>query len=194
MKTTMLLAILATSLNGAKLIPAQGIASPAPPSKCIRFLNFINESNNEKRLAKIDDLHYGGRESIRTLIAVINDGASTSVDLLNPIGSYIPPTHRSGLPCGAVAAYLVEFILGRYGFHSISSPFFLGNDPDNYVYQYGDLIETRSGKNVSSGDLVGVKAAYTIWWNKNSGKSLEELRKDWLNGSRPLSHSFFAWR
>lgn len=74
----------------------------------------------------------------------------------------------------------------------MNSPYVLGSDIKNYIYQEGYIC--IGDDKISSNDLVAVKRAYVEWWNRSSSKGLQELRQEWKQNRRPLSGTAFSWK
>ncbi len=88
-------------------------------------------------------------------------------------------------------AYEVELILAKEKLRGDPKSCTFLVSPDDVAYSFGHL--TRNGEEITDSDLPDLKAAYEKWWNLNKGKTLEELRKEWRNGKKPLKGSEFSW-
>lgn len=160
-----------------------------------RLSPFVDGSPNQ-RLGQIKSLHAQGKQAIAMLVAVIIQPGVAPVTLGGSI--YSDERIPSTVYCGAVAAYLVELILGE--------PFlpakFDGGDlsvmpsisAGAHSFHSGCIVEKHTGKPIGPDALTTIQMAYQAWWQHNAAKSLEDLRAEWQRGNRPLSESKYTWR
>jgi hypothetical protein len=165
--------------------------------RCSDFLSPYIQGASADRLLKITELHARGKQAIPMLLPEIANTMVAPVSLENPFLSDKP--FMSPILCGAVAAYLIEMILGKsslfihHGFLDKTS-FLIEGDPESYVYGLGYIVDLGNGKPIGKGKLRMIAELYKRWWEANAGKSLESMRDDWRKGTRPLTGSKYVWR
>lgn len=170
-----------------------GWTSALPPCDTIRSLT--GSETFSQRSAAVRHLLSLEESAVRLLIADIPSDQVTPVILNAPMSSAVRgPLWRY---CGVVAAYLVETMLSKTEL-ILEEPvdqgtgFFLGTDNRDYVYGQGVIVRS-DGTLISSTDLKRIHELYLRWWDARRGESLEEMRRDWREGSRPLTGSEFHW-
>jgi hypothetical protein len=165
-------------------------------ARCGAFLSPFIEGAAEARLLRVAELHTMGKKAIPKLLPEIENTEVAPTELENPFLSYRP--FISPTLCGAVAAYLIELILGKtsLSIHEFrdETSFLIQGDPENYVYGLGYIIDLGNGKPIGKGKLRKIAGLYKRWWEANASKSLESLREDWRKGERPLTGSDYVWR
>lgn len=148
------------------------------------------------RMLRISEMHGMGQKAIPMLLPEIENTGVSHIRLENPFLSYRPFT--SPTLCGAVAAYLIEMVLGKtsLSIHEFEDKtnFLIQGDPENYVYGLGYIIDVGNGKPIDKSKLRKIAGLYGEWWETNADKSLESMRDDWRRGNRPLTGSEFDWR
>ena len=164
----------------------------APPVKedPIKMLSSDDLFDNKRAIVS---LYMMGKSAIPKLIEKIDDSNIVLFDLGDPTSSSWQKEDTEKR-LGSIAAYLIEWILAIDDINLddiMESPFFLGNDIENYIYPVGSIVIEE--RRVSAGDLVVVKGLYEDWWRRNSAKELSELRLEWRQGIRPLSGTVFSW-
>jgi hypothetical protein len=164
--------------------------------RCSDFLSPYIQETNTDRLLKITELHARGKQAIPLLLPEIENTEVAPIQLENPFLSYKP--FISPTLCGAVAAYLIEMILGKpfLSIHEFQdkTSFMIEGNPESYVYGLGYIIDLGSGKPIGKGKLRKIAGLYRRWWEANAGKSLESMRDDWRRGKRPLTGSAYEWK
>jgi hypothetical protein len=148
------------------------------------------------RLQRITELHTQGRQALSTLLPEIGDTQPSPVTLGNPFLSNRP--FKSPTYCGAVAAYLIELVLGRTKvslreFRDDSDSLLQGA-PENYIFRFGYIVHKRSGEPIERRAFSKIARLYDAWWKDNAHRSLESLREDWARGKGPLASSPYEWR
>jgi hypothetical protein len=156
---------------------------------------FVDGATAE-RLQHIAQLHAKGKESIPVLIREIDNGDVAPVRLENP---FLVKTPSTADPyCGVVAAYLIEFILGRprVSLQALPEPsnLLLQSGPENYPYRLGSIFDSSSRNPVSKEKLSRIAGRYDEWWKANAEKSLDSMREDWMKAKGPLAGSGYSWR
>jgi hypothetical protein len=149
---------------------------------------FSSKYQNIKR--GIISTYQMGEAAIPELIDRIADSRPDGIDLESPMSSLL----EGPRPRGLVAAYFVEWILAIDQIDQddiMNSLYLLGNDLRSYIYQQAYIL--KDDKKISPGVLIAVKKAYEEWWERNSSKGLDELRREWKQGERPLSGTAFKW-
>jgi hypothetical protein len=172
----------------SSLCMAQGHCGPS--------LSPYIDGSAEERLIRIAELHAKGKHAIPILLPEIKNSEIAPTRLENPFVSDRPFT--SPRFCGAVAAYLIEIILGITSLSMHEFPyktsFLIQGEPENYAYALGYIIDLANGKPIHKGKLPKVSRLYGKWWETNAGKSLESMRDDWRRGKRPLTGSGYEWQ
>jgi hypothetical protein len=136
-----------------------------------------------------------GEKSIPTLIQDIPSSRKVPVILNAPTSSTVEgPLWRY---CGVIAAYMLETLLSRPELALTDPPqpdtgFFLGSNNTDYVYRQG-TIKRSDGHLIGLADLRKIHVLYLRWWQVRKSKTLDQIREDWRNGSRPLAGSEYHW-
>ncbi|MEZ5425023.1 MAG: hypothetical protein R2747_02050 [Pyrinomonadaceae bacterium] len=145
------------------------------------------------RQKAIFSIHRLSKEAIPALIENISNSKKVVAYLSNPLSS--GPLVRDP-PMGVFSAYLIESILGRERLEERTIdniPSTLGNDPNNYVYWNGFIVNSQN-ELIKDGDLIEVQKIYRVWWEKNKDESICELREGWKNGERILNGKDYEWK
>jgi hypothetical protein len=80
---------------------------------------------------------------------------------------------------GLRSAYMLELLLS--------------GENEFQIYKYGVIVKIVEGdiqmKSLTLNDMREIKKIYSLWWNANKNKSMDELKKNWkaqsiLDGSR----------
>jgi hypothetical protein len=174
----------------------------------LSYLRALEAGDMKAQHEAIMSLHKMGKEAIPVLISRIDSGADVQTGYINPMISTLDTRRIGSLSLGEACAYIVELILGRPGLSGNAGDevlWVLGNDWKNYVYSYGmiykggvpvtvgDLAIYQGGTPVTVGDLHEIRKAYERWWAKSKGLSIEKLRSDWRNNTRPLTNTVYYW-
>jgi hypothetical protein len=153
-------------------------------------------SNNVIQLTEhVNELSINGKNAIPKLIDEIDNHHLVPMVLSDPTSSQMPLD--SSVSCGVVAAYLIERIL-EWPFWQFQ-PGLSGNYriivgcPTSWAYYSVCIVNVNTHQPCSKDDLKVVKAVYQAWWEQNGNKSLDELRKDWIAGKKPLAGSIYRW-
>jgi hypothetical protein len=171
------------------------LISMAHASSSCDTISKIVDAPFGERAARIRSLYSSAERTIPNLIEEISSSRRSSVILNDPKSSNIegPPWRY----CGVVAAYVIEMLLARSDLSLTPLPqphgdFFLGISSQDYVYTQG-VIRKKNGELIERSDLGKIQALYRHWWQSRKSGTLDDLRKDWQSGSRPLAGSAYHW-
>jgi hypothetical protein len=157
-----------------------------------KLMNFSDSKHKEG----IIKLFRSGKEAIPFLIKGISCCDIVTNSLVNPTGSLLTDNHLR-ICSGAYAAYVIEMILAID--HIDEKKYFMEKDflfseIEHYLYFNGFIVNAKNDcVSQNKKEMTTIAGFYKEWWEKNSQKTLEELKKDWKDGIRPLSGSGFRW-
>ena len=163
----------------------------------VYFENLLS-LNMVKRQNATFKMHSYEKKIIPFLIDKIDINKKVLINLMHPLHStFIIRSFENY--AGFLAAYIIELIIGREEL-SMDNPmnrnFMLGcggKSIKNYLYINGVIVR-EDEQEIKFDDMKRIKQIYKNWWQKNKQNSLEELRKEWKQGNRPLSGTFYQWR
>ena len=143
-------------------------------------------------------LFNAGKDSIPFLINEIGRCDIVFNRLPNSMGSILTEDHLK-ICLGAYAAYVIEMILAidqidDKTFLLEKDLLFSISEQKHYLYWNGFVVNDED-KCVSRNaeEMKNVASFYLLWWEKNKDRSLDQLKKDWKDGVRPLSGTGYRW-
>ena len=149
-------------------------------------------------------IFYYGKAVIPCLIEHIDDNQTEYlISFFNPTCSNIP-----GFICnnqvGIRYAFLIEFILSKDTISPYDNRKLRLNEWDEYIkkyriFEYGIIVKRINKIQILNPlyhtDMVEIKKIYLSWWENNQSKSIEQLRKEWIqNGSILNTDGNYLWK
>jgi hypothetical protein len=157
----------------------------------------LKSHSTTERQEAIFKLHNYSKSVIPSLISEIDDDRKIFLGLNNPLSSTFTIESIVNYT-GILAAYTIELILARemlYKDDSIKPERILGRKANcikNYIYDSG--VITRTDHNdLNFEDMQKIRSLYERWWEENKSKTIETLRREYLDGSEPLKGSNYFW-
>jgi len=149
-------------------------------------------------------IFYFGKAVIPCLIEHIDDSKTVCLSsFINPTCSNIPEFICNN-QIGNRYAYLIEFILSKATILPYENRKLRMNEWDEYIkqyriFEYGIIVKNINKvqvlKSLNHNDMIEIKKIYISWWEKNKSKSIEQLRKEWIqNGSILNADSNYLWK
>lgn len=163
-------------------------------AKISRSINNIQTANKKNFTQKtIIRIFKDGKTSIPLLIDNISEKRGAfAFELKNPLNQ---KKEQFYLSFGFLYAYLVELILAKDTLEIDLESKKLLMSSDNYIFWEGSVIPGLSDRIVTADEaLIEIQRYYRQWWNENKHKSLQQLRKEWKLGKRPLNGSKYGWQ
>lgn len=165
-----------------------------PNQKTAALIIKLQRGSIEEVSRAIHGLHALGKKAIPSLIDSISSDRYVANLLRDPTSSYIQDGSLTQFAC-VRSAYVIELILAQDKLPITNvkkTSFVLGPQRQNYLYSQAVIVK-EDKQPISRQDLPRVKDIYERWWEVNEGKSMEDFRKDWNSGRRPLTNSGFSW-
>jgi hypothetical protein len=153
----------------------------------------LQNGTHEEVSKAIHALHALGAKAIPDLIESISSDRFVANLLRDPTSAYIQDASLSQY-AGVRSAYVIDLILASDKLPNIKkkSDFVLGINPQNYLYSQAVIVKEEK-QPISSQDLLIVRGIYQQWWERNKVKLIDDLRKGWLEGERPLKGKQYSW-
>ncbi len=163
-------------------------------NKTSQLINQLEDKTPKKRQEAVVKIYALGKDAIPELINNITNPRIPRFLLRTPMNNNLTVSqlHNS---LGLTSAYLIELILGNENFSindKDSEQFIFGNSA-NYIYWSGIIVDSKD-KAIEQHQLNEIRLQYEKWWSENKDESIENLRKNWSEGKKPLSQSEYKWQ
>lgn len=149
----------------------------------------IKSADPNIRYRAMYEVHKSGKQMIPQLISSIDLNEKEWIFNLDPHDSNIPAFPYDYV--GILYAYTIELIIGRD--HIDEKELRVSRRYSQFSLYRCGTVKRTDGEVLHIEDLRHIKSVYQAWWKKNEHKSIEQIRKDWSKGHRPLINSGYYW-